>query len=917
MPTLTVLKGVEPGRVYRLPVRPSIVGRQDNCEVAIDDPRASRQHACFRLHGDHWQVKDLDTENGTFVDGTKISGWTVLRDGCKLRVGHTLMRFDDDPVSGAGAAGAVAAHPVAPVSPAPRPSPRPATPLRDTPPPLPPLEPASALQSRPAQDPKRAFPEIPGCDLDRIVGRGATGTVYHGRQIALGREVAVKVLDPGLATQPQQVARFVQEAKSAALLSHPNVVPVIDVGEHRGVHYFLMEFMRGGTLQDRLDAAGGAGLPWREAVRIASAAAHGLGYIHKKGLVHRDVKPANVLLGESGEVKLGDLGTMVRVDDGASQRIGTPNFMSPEQAMRRPVTRASDVYSLGATLYYALSGQRPHGGRDVREIVANVAANAPAPLDVVRPGLPREVVAVVTAMMAREEAMRPTDATKVAERLALALEEVQAVRDERRNTQRTRREVSGWATGLIVLAVLGLVLLLLREQIAQAYRDVTGAPPPVDAGGPASPANGPAAPRGTPAAGARNAQSAPSGTNPTNATEYLVSLRQREALLGPMTTANAGQYRDIAAEYARVAARFPSEDPSVPIARDRSRELVALTASTTGGDPAYGEAAEAWATRAIAAAAPDRDAFLPPLELGGLRERLDAVLATETKRLRAGQVRTALDAVASWAASTAAAAERHRQKSGVVTDTVASARSWIVQSAHVSLTKLHADLAFDVALLRAQAPSLAGIAAPRGGRPDDVGAAFDAAIARASRISRLAMTYPGRDRIARRADVLAAQQRAWAAVEAASRPPADAVAPDAWRDAAAKSIRTAWPSLAAEHHWGAATLLLELGWTDEVEELVAAEPALATARARYLRTEIAARKEFARADGGADPAWRLAALRSWVRDHGATDASMSLAAQAKGIDLIAEHSAFSVRERDRYIERFGAEPSATEPAPPK
>jgi serine/threonine protein kinase len=423
MARLVVIRGSDVGRVVALPSYPCVIGREDGCDVVIDDARMSRQHAVIRIARGTWMVRDLDTSNGTHVAARRTEGWTPIEDGARIQMGRTLFRLEEGT-------------------------------------PEAPTEPADAL------------PDVPGYEVLEVVGSGATGTVYRARREALGRIEAVKVLSTNLAQSARHVREFVKEARAAAALSHPHVVRVYDVGESGGLHWLSMEFMEGGTVEDLLLTRAGSRLPWREAVALASAAALGLAYVHRQGYVHRDIKPANLLLDADGVVKLGDLGTAVHVDAALAQRIGTPHFMSPEQARREPVTRASDVYALGATLYRMLAGRTPHRGDDLRAIVRAVADDEPTPIERLCRNLPAEVAQAVHEMMARDPHERPTDAGDVGRHLAEALEDVQTSRASRRAARRRRGVLGDWTARIVLLIAVAAALYLMRDAVIAGLREI-------------------------------------------------------------------------------------------------------------------------------------------------------------------------------------------------------------------------------------------------------------------------------------------------------------------------------------------------------------------------------------------------------------------------------------------------------------
>ncbi len=201
-------------------------------------------------------------------------------------------------------------------------------------------------------------------ELKRRVGRGGMAEVYLARDLLLERPVAIKILFPEFATDPSFVARFRREAQSAAKLTHPNIVGVYDWGKERGTYYIVMEFVDGQTVSELLRADGP--IPASQAARIAADVAGALGYAHQKGVVHRDVKPGNVLIAKDGEVKVADFG-IARAMTATSEEnltqtgsvMGTATYFSPEQAQGKPVDPRSDLYSLGVVLYEMASGKPP------------------------------------------------------------------------------------------------------------------------------------------------------------------------------------------------------------------------------------------------------------------------------------------------------------------------------------------------------------------------------------------------------------------------------------------------------------------------------------------------------------------------------------------------------------------------------
>jgi len=208
--------------------------------------------------------------------------------------------------------------------------------------------------------------DIPGYTILRPIGEGGMASVFLAVQKSLEREVALKVMSPVLASNAEFASRFLIEGKITAKLQHPNLVTVYDIGTHNGVYYLAAEYIPGGTLKERITEGG---LTVGEALDVISDIAQGLDFAHQKGFVHRDVKPGNVLYRNDGRVVLADFGIAKAMDGSnsstvAGASIGTPDYMSPEQARGEPVDGRSDLYSLGTMFYEILVGHPPYQASD-------------------------------------------------------------------------------------------------------------------------------------------------------------------------------------------------------------------------------------------------------------------------------------------------------------------------------------------------------------------------------------------------------------------------------------------------------------------------------------------------------------------------------------------------------------------------
>ncbi|HUW35193.1 MAG TPA: protein kinase [Planctomycetota bacterium] len=250
---------------------------------------------------------------------------------------------------------------------------------------------------------------IGGCELLEKLGKGGNGVVYRARQLSVGRVVAVKILRPALSQDAVYVERFLREARTAARLNHPNIVNAIDAGCDQGHYYFVMEYVDGVTVRKRLDAGP---LAEQEALRIARDIAAALAHANRHAVVHRDVKPDNIMLAADGAAKLADLGLAKNFTFDVnvtleSSALGTPHYMSPEQA--RGETRIdirSDIYSLGATLYHMLTGVPPFRGDTPAAVLTKRLLEAPPNPREQRPDISLATSLLIQRMMARDPEKR-------------------------------------------------------------------------------------------------------------------------------------------------------------------------------------------------------------------------------------------------------------------------------------------------------------------------------------------------------------------------------------------------------------------------------------------------------------------------------------------------------------------------------
>jgi serine/threonine protein kinase len=349
---------------------PLVIGRDaDLAKVAIVDGQISRVHCRLLKVGEDWVVEDLTSRNGTFVNGARVAK-SVIRPGDRLRVGSSQFTLEDetcgpDPLIGA---------------------------------------------------------RISGFAIEEPLGRGRYGAVYKGTQVALHRPVAVKVLAPEFASDPERVQAFLTEARRAGALNHPNLVQVHDVVSSGSWYFLVMELMVG-SVGDLLRDNG----PLEEEAvrRILTDTCAALAFAEANRLVHRDVKPDNILFGEEGTYKLADLGIAAPIsDDGVAHQeriFGSPHYVAPEQARGGTIDGRADLYALGATAFHLLTG-RPMFEGTTREVVQSHLSRPSPDLRTLVPGLSPGMIQLIGKLVRKNPQERPRSAIEVGtmlERLAV------------------------------------------------------------------------------------------------------------------------------------------------------------------------------------------------------------------------------------------------------------------------------------------------------------------------------------------------------------------------------------------------------------------------------------------------------------------------------------------------------------------
>jgi len=375
MPKLLVEKG--PNKDLEITVGKTVfAGRDTSAHILLTEPMVSRLHFKIEHRPDGYYLVDLDSLNGTFVNRARVRA-RLLKPGDMIQVGDTIFSFvSDDPA---------------------------------------------------AQQKSLVGKIVGGYSIMERIGRGGMGTVYKALQISLNRTVAIKILSEDMLKDKTFIDMFLREARSAGQLNHNNIVQVYDVGRTpEDIYYFSMEYMHGGSIQELLIKK--QRLTLFHATKMMLDAASGLQYAERKGIVHRDIKPDNLMLGEDEIIKIGDLGLAKSIyspqQEQSNTLMGTPHYLAPEQAQGKAVDHRSDIYSLGASFYRIISGVTPYSASSVKEIITKKLREDPKPLKEILPSVPDSVVTVISRMMKRKIEERYANAGELIKDLKRLLNEL-------------------------------------------------------------------------------------------------------------------------------------------------------------------------------------------------------------------------------------------------------------------------------------------------------------------------------------------------------------------------------------------------------------------------------------------------------------------------------------------------------------
>lgn len=358
MPFFVVTKGPDKGREVELPEDGDLlVGRSPHGDLTLHEMVVSRRHFRVFMKDDEYVLEDLDSVNGTLVNEEKVQR-KFLQPGDIIRVGESQVSYLSD--------------------------------------------------QEYRQQGGRIGKTIGGYRLLERIGEGGMGVVYKAVQLRLQRYVALKLLSKEKGENQRDIDRFIQEARSAARLNHPNVVQIFDVDQEEGVYYISMEYIPGGSVKDFLRRQGT--ITAIRAAEMIRDAAKGLSYAKKKSLVHRDIKPDNLMIADDGTVKIIDLGVAKGLNDVSQESdnkvFGTPQYIAPEQARKQEIDIRADIYALGSTFFRMVTGKRPFTGDSLKDVIRKKIQQSPPPPGEVRADVPDWMDQLIVRMMEPDRSER-------------------------------------------------------------------------------------------------------------------------------------------------------------------------------------------------------------------------------------------------------------------------------------------------------------------------------------------------------------------------------------------------------------------------------------------------------------------------------------------------------------------------------
>ncbi len=368
------------------------VGRSNKCDIAITDKKMSREHILIYQKDNKTYLRDLDSSNGTFVNGEKVTE-TVITDGDRIRTGKTEFIFNND--------------------------------KNDT------------LLGK----------NLQGYNIKTRIGQGSMGAVYLANQISLDRNVAIKILKKELSKDLSFVARFETEAKIAGKIQHKNVITTHDFGFANSQPFISMEFVKGETLQQIIDTKGP--ISTQKCIEYCRQIADGIACAHNLEIIHQDIKPLNIMLNEDKVIKIADLGLAKNLkqldptDKNNLKIMGTPQYIAPEILKKELPGIKSDIYSLGATIFHMATGQTCFTGTDVIEVVNQRLKNATPIPKKINPNIPQALSDFILKLMEVSPENRPEDMMEVIsliDKLNLSQKKMAKTIQQSSNTHKSKQE---------------------------------------------------------------------------------------------------------------------------------------------------------------------------------------------------------------------------------------------------------------------------------------------------------------------------------------------------------------------------------------------------------------------------------------------------------------------------------------------
>jgi serine/threonine protein kinase len=405
--SLPLLRNLKTNDVIEVARKKVIIGRHSGDDMTINDPKCSRGNTEVEFIDGKYFVRDRGSRNGTSLNGAPIVDTMPLNFGDKILIGATEIEFQ--------------------------------------------------------KTPEKVTIDITGYEIIEHTASGGMGKVYKARQISLDRIVAIKVLAPKFTNNPRLTENFINEARSAGRLNHPNLVQVHDVNKDfqkngQVVYYFTMEFIDGKTLKEMIRDTNK--IPAFETIDLLIDITKGLEYIHANKLIHRDIKPDNIMIDREGNIKIADLGIALdeneatnseqTTEDGQRRIVGTPHYISPEQVRGKGIDSRSDIYSLGATAYHMITGETPFEGGSSKEIIKKHITEEPRKIEDLSPDTPEIVCSLIKRMMSK----KPDDRPQTVAALREELEQIKVKLEKGKSRTRLSKQKNRKTNALVQLSAI-------------------------------------------------------------------------------------------------------------------------------------------------------------------------------------------------------------------------------------------------------------------------------------------------------------------------------------------------------------------------------------------------------------------------------------------------------------------------------